>query len=329
MKLTPIDYIDIAEQIVADKSIEQDVYQALSQTHQEDVFSMMAGANIIRDAFFKNQVHLCTICNGKSGRCSEDCTFCSQSKFVDTDIDIYPLLSKKELQKGAIEAAESPINRYSVVTSGKGLPENEIEKIAQAFVELDDKKVDFCVSLGILESDDFKTLKNAGISRYHHNLETARSHFDKICTTHTFQDRVNTIQAAKKAGMSVCAGGLFGTGETDEQVLELALELKDLDVDAVPINFLTAIKGTPLESKDVLTPLKCLKIIALFRYVLPQKDLLICGGRLNNLKMMHPMIFHAGASGLMTGSYLTTKGNQLDDDLEMIHQLGFEVRGSH
>ncbi|MBU2429535.1 MAG: biotin synthase BioB, partial [Proteobacteria bacterium] len=180
--------------------------------------------------------------------------------------------------------------------------------------------------LGILEFEDFQVLKKAGVTRYHHNLETARSHFDQICTTHTFQERVDTIRAAKKAGLSICAGGLFGTGETDEQILEMALELKDLDVDAVPVNFLTAIKGTPLESKNFLTPLRCLKIISLFRYVLPQKDILICGGRMNNLKLLHPMIFHAGASGLMTGSYLTTKGNQLEDDLEMIRQLEFDVR---
>lgn len=326
MKLTPLDYMKIAEQIISGKTVEPEVYQALARTDSKDVFSMMAGANMIRHEVFKNQVHLCTICNGKSGKCSEDCSFCSQSKFVHTDIDIYPLLSKAELQKGAIEAAASPINRYSIVTSGKGLPKNEIEKIAEAVSELDDKKLSYCVSLGILEFEDFQVLKKAGVTRYHHNLETARSHFDKICTTHTFQDRVDTILAAKKAGMSICAGGLFGTGETDDQVLEMALELKDLDVDAVPVNFLTAIKGTPLESKDFLTPLRCLKIIALIRYVLPKKDILICGGRMNNLKSLHPMIFHAGASGLMTGSYLTTSGNQLEDDLEMIRQLEFEVR---
>ncbi len=326
MNLAPPDFLDLAAQIVSGEPVDEDVYKALSQTEEKDVFSMMAGANIIRDAFFKNKVHFCTICNGKSGRCSEDCTFCSQSKYVDTDINIYPLLSKADLQKGAIDSVNSPINRYSIVTSGKGLPKNEIEKIAEAFSELEYKNLSFCVSLGILDEEDFKMLKGAGVGRYHHNLETARSHFDRICTTHTFQDRVDTINAAKKAGMSICAGGIFGTGETMEQVLELALELKGLDVDAVPINFLSPIKGTPLENCNYLTPLKCLKIIALFRYVLPRQDLLICGGRVQNIKMLHPMIFNAGASGLMTGRYLTTDGNQLEDDMEMIRQLGFEIR---
>lgn len=327
MKLLPTDYIDIAKKVISGESLDQETCLALAGVQEDSVFFMMAGANLIRDHFFGNTVHLCTICNGKSGRCSEDCRFCSQSGFAGTDIDVYPLLGKKELRKGAIEASGTGINRYSIVTSGKRLPEDEVKKVADAIASLEkDSNLSYCVSLGILGPEDFKILKDAGVSRYHHNLETAESHFENICTTHTFQQRVDTIKAASAAGMEICAGGLFGMGETDLQVLELARALSKLSVDAVPVNFLTAIKGTRMADVDELTPLRCLKIIALFRYILPSQDILICGGRMNNLKTLHPMIFHAGASGIMTGRYLTTSGNQLEDDLEMIRQLGFALR---
>jgi biotin synthase len=197
--------------------------------------------------------------------------------------------------------------------------------VAHAFASLEKKKLSYCASLGIIHDRDFNVLKKAGVTRYHHNLETAESHFKKICTTHTFKDRVDTINRAQKVGFEICSGGIFGIGETDIQVLELALELKRLDIDAVPLNFLSPILGTPMEGFSSLTPLKCLKIIALFRYVLPEKDIFICGGRQLNLKQLEPYIFHAGASGIMTGNYLTTQGARLDDDLEMIAQLGFEA----
>jgi len=317
-------FIRTAEQIIDGQQIDMEIYQRLARTEETDVFHMITGANLIREKYFKNQVHLCAICNGKSGRCTEDCRFCSQSKYHDSDIDVYPMLDKDKLCQGALELMETPVNRYSVVTSGKGLPKNEVRHIADAFSTLSPDRISYCTSLGILDKEDMEYLKKSGISRYHHNLETCRSNFDNICTTHSYDDRVNTIEEAKKAGMSVCAGGLFGLGETMDQVLELALDLKELDVDAVPVNFLTPIKGTPLEDNPSLTPLECLKIICLIRYLLPEKDIIICGGRLINLKILHPLVFHAGASGIMTGNYLTTKGNQLKEDLDMIQQLGFE-----
>jgi len=318
--------MDIAGRVISGRDLDQGTYTALARTPLEDLFSLMAGADIIRQAFFQNTVHLCTICNGKSGRCSENCSFCSQSGYATADIDVYPLLPESELQKGAVAAMTSGVHRYSIVTSGRGLSDPEVQQIADAIAGLQPAPLSFCVSLGILGPDAFKTLKAAGVTRYHHNLETSRSHFPNICTTHSFQDRVDTIKAAQKAGLSVCAGGLFGIGETMEQVLEMALELKTLDVDAVPVNFLTPISGTSLAGQKNLTPLRCLKIISLIRYVLPQKDILVCGGRMGNLKLLHPMIFFAGASGLMTGRYLTTDGNQLEEDLEMIQQVGFEIR---
>lgn len=326
MKYTIESYINIARNIIKGQRPENNIYRDLALTEDKDVFALMAGADLIRDTFFNRQIHLCSICNGKSGKCSEDCKFCSQSKFHTSNIETYPLMPKVELQKGAYELMDTNVHRYSIVTTGKGLAENEVRQVADALDDLPSKKLSYCVSLGILDDADMDYLKACGVSRYHHNLETCRSHFDAVCTSHTYDDRVNTIKKAKNAGLSVCSGGIFGVGESMAQVLELAFELRELKVDAVPINFLTPIPGTFFEGKRNLTPLKCLKIISVMRYVLPDTDIIICGGRISNLKTLHPLVFQAGANGIMTGNYLTTKGNQLQEDLEMIHQLGFKPR---
>ena len=186
--------------------------------------------------------------------------------------------------------------------------------------------IETCASLGILNDHALKTLRAGEVNRYHHNLETAESHFSNTCTTHSYQDRLDTIRRAKAHGFSICAGGVFGIGENDDQVLELAFALKDLNVDAVPLNFLVPIPGTPLEKESALSPLACLKIVALFRYVMPEKEIIICGGREANLKALHTLVFYAGASGIMTGNYLTATGRSLESDLEMIAQLGLSVR---
>nr|WP_319392382.1 biotin synthase BioB [uncultured Desulfobacter sp.] len=319
-------YIDIAKNIIEGQCPGNEIYRDLALTGDRDVFALMAGADLIREAFFDREIHLCAICNAKSGMCSENCKFCAQSKCHASDIEVYPLMPTTELQKGAYELMHTPVHRYSLVTTGKGLAENEVRQVADALGGLPPAGLSYCVSLGILNDADMDYLKSRGVGRYHHNLETCRSHFDAVCTSHTYDDRVNTIKRAKKAGLSVCSGGIFGVGESMTQVLELAFALKELQVDAVPINFLSPIPGTFFEGKNNLTPLTCLKIISIMRYVLPKTDIMVCGGRIHNLKMLHPLIFQAGANGIMTGNYLTTKGNQLQDDLEMIHQLGFQSR---
>lgn len=319
-------YLSLARAVLDQKDPDPVDLQKIARLPDEQVFQLLAGTDLIRTARFGNQIHLCTICNGKSGKCSEDCKFCAQSGFHDTGAETYPLLAKDRLQQGALELEGGPVNRYSIVTSGKGLPKKEIEAVARAFAGMKNSRISFCASLGIIEEEDFKVLLNANVTRFHHNLETAKSFFETICTTHTFDQRVETIQAAKRAGLSVCSGGIFGMGESDDQILEMALDLKALDVDAVPINFLSPIPGTPMENLSCLTPLKCLKIIALFRYVLPEKEIIICGGRESNLGLLHPLIFYAGASGIMTGNYLTTGGSRLENDLEMLRQLGLSPR---
>ena len=319
-------FIDAAQNICRGDTLDRETCLELARTPDDKIFQLMAGADTIRRHKFGTGVHLCAINNAKSGKCSEDCRFCAQSGAYDTDIEIYPLKAGDELFKAVKTMAPTPLHRYSAVTSGKGLSGAEVRRVAEAMARGKDFPQRYCASLGILEKEDFNTLKAAGVSRYHHNLETSRSHFDSICTTHTYEERVRTIKLAKEGGMSVCSGGIFGIGETMEQVAELAFDLKNLDVDAVPVNFLTPVRGTPLMDQPGLSPLECLRIISLFRYILPDKEIIICGGRMANLKTLNPFVFFAGASGIMTGSYLTTSGNQMDDDLEMIRQLGFEPR---
>jgi biotin synthase len=318
--------IELAEAIIAGKQPDLGTFLEIARLPEPEVFSLLPGADLLREHYFQNGVHLCTICNGKSGRCSEDCRFCAQSAHYGTDSPIYPLMEKDQLVEAGVRAAASPINRYSIVTTGKGLGSVEVKKIAAALSEVAASGIDTCASLGILTPGDFEILKSAGVSRYHHNLETAESFFNRTCTTHRYADRVATVRAAKAAGLEVCSGGIFGIGETDEQALELALALRDLDVDAVPLNFLVPIPGTPMEKGASLTPLRCLKLIALFRFVLPDKEILICGGRESNLKELHPLVFFAGASGIMTGNYLTATGRTLESDLSMLAHLGLAVR---
>ena len=316
----------LAGNILSGKPLGAEAYRIIVDTSAQDVHMLMAGADRIRKAHFGSEIHLCTICNGKSGKCSENCTFCSQSASSKTNVSVYPLLNKEKLMAGGEYAFETPINRYSVVTSGRGLPSHEVAAVAQALGALDPERIKTCASLGILGPEDFRVLKKAGVSRYHHNLETAKSHFSNMCGTHTYEERVNCVLNAKREGLSVCSGGIFGIGETDEQVLELALALKDLNVDAVPINFLVPIEGTPMAHYPKVSPVRCFKIISLFRYVLPDTNILVCGGREAGLGDRHSLIFEAGANGMMTGNYLTTDGRTLQKDLEMLNELGLKVR---
>jgi biotin synthase len=319
-------FYTIAEDIIEGKIPDNDIYKELLMTPDHEISGMLCGADMIRDHYFGKEVHLCTICNGKSGKCSEDCVFCSQSAFSKTDTPVYPLMEKEDLQRGGLQASKTQINRYSIVTTGKGLPKKDVKAVADAMAELPKESIGKCASLGIIDYEDMQLLKSAGINRYHHNLEACKSFFSKVCTTHRYEERVNTILAVKESGLELCSGGIFGIGEGPEHILELAATLKELEVDSVPINFLTPIKGTLFESINNLTPLKCLKIIAFFRHFLPNKEIIICGGREHNLGELHPMVFYAGASGIMTGNYLTTEGITLDKDLEMINSMGFAVR---
>ena len=274
-----------------------------------------------------NRIHLCSIVNAKSGSCSEDCSFCAQSAHYATGVKRYPLLGVENLSMAASEAAHTGAGEFSIVTSGAAVgSEKELKVLEQTIrnIRQSSANLQSCASLGRLSTEQLERLKQAGLECFHHNLEASRRFFPRICTTHTYDDRLEMIRTAKRAGFRVCSGGIFGMGETDADRVALALELKALDVDSVPINFLHPIPGTPLEKARYLTPEICLRIIAMFRLVLPDKDIVICGGREYNLRDMQSMIFWAGANGILIGNYLTTSGRDAEADLKMLQDLGLE-----
>lgn len=289
-----------------------------------DFYDLLFLANSERKKYKGDKIELCAILNAKSGRCSEDCSFCAQSSRYKTNIAVYPLLDKKEILKKALEAKKHKVKRFSIVISGRKPSKKEIRKIAEAIEVLAKKGINPCASLGLLSYDEICELRDSGLQRLHCNIETSENYFPKICTTHKFSDKIKTLEAAKKAKVSICSGGVFGMGESWFDRIDMAFFLKKLDVDSISINFLTPIKGTPLGERKPLFPLEALKIIALFRLILPEKDIRVCGGR-PLLGDFSSWIFLAGANALMTGDYLTTRGRSYSDDLKFIKTHGFKV----
>lgn len=297
----------------------------ISRISNSEIFSLFVSANKIRNHFKGNRVELCAILNAKSGACSEDCSFCAQSSKSSASIRIYPLVSKEIILQKAKEAKALDIKRFSIVTSGKRLSDKDLSTILDIIPAIRNLGLLPCASLGLLKEREFSLLKKAGLDRYHHNIETSEKFFPSICSTHGYKDKIRTIEAAKLSGLSVCSGGIFGMGETWEDRIDMAFSLRRLDIDSVAINFLIPIKGTALANMPMLHPFEALKIVSLFRYILPQKEIRICGGRLQVLGEFNSMIFLAGADGIITGNYLTTDGRNPQDDLKLIAIHGLSV----
>ncbi|MBI5699951.1 biotin synthase BioB [Candidatus Saganbacteria bacterium] len=301
----------------------------LINSSDEETFSLLAKADETRRKFKGNKVKLCAIVNAKSGRCSENCSFCAQSGHFSTKTPIYPLLSKDEMFKSATDSEKNfHATCFSIVTAGKSVKtDQEIEDIAGVLSAIKSQtKLDRCVSLGTLSKEQIKKLKAAGLKRLHHNLETAESFFNQVCTTHTYQERLATIKAAKAEGLEVCSGGIFGLGETPEQRVELAFTLAELKVDSVPINILNPIPGTPAaKNYRPMPPLEVLRLVAVYRLILQDKDIGVFGGRELSLGTLQPLMFLAGANVTLIGDYLTTKGQAPEKDLRMLADLGLEV----
>ncbi len=322
------DLVHTLEQKILDgNDISQEEALQLASLPENQIFELLTSANRIREAFHGNQVRLCAIVNAKSGICPEDCAFCAQSVHHSTDSPVFPLLSPEETLDHAKSSIQYRARAFSIVTSGKQLEsENEILQISELLSLLKQRiPLERCASLGILGREELAALKKAGLQTYHHNLETAESFFPQICTTHGWEESVNTVQEARALGLRVCCGGIFGMGETINQRLELAFTLRSLKVDSVPLNFLNPIPGTPLENSPPLRPLECLETIALYRFILPRQDILICGGREVSLRSLQPLMFTAGATGIMIGNYLTTEGQSPEDDIQMIKDLGLTI----
>ncbi|GFO53758.1 biotin synthase [Geomonas sp. Red276] len=317
---------EVADKVIKGGSITPEEALRLSEAEGSAVFDLFRGATRIKEQFVGNDVHLCSIINAKSGRCAEDCAFCAQSSHHNTDAPVYGLVQEKAMVDGARQAETMGSACYGIITSGTTVKGQELENILAALrrIRKETAILPSC-SLGIIDEETAFKLKEAGMDTYHHNLETAESFFPSICTTHDYQDDVNTVRAVKKAGVKVCSGGIFGLGESAAQRIEMAFTLKELDVDSVPINFLNPIDGTRMEGACNLTAMDCLKTIALYRFILPGKRITICGGREKNLRDLQSWIFFAGANGTMIGNYLTTLGRNVGVDLKMFEDLGLST----
>jgi len=293
----------------------------------EDIHLLMAEANRLRSLTLGDQIELCAIVNARSGRCGEDCAFCAQSIHHQAQIETYALLDQAAIMETAAAARSLGVTRFSIVISGKGVsPGRELNRIAQAIEAVADLGLSPCASLGLLDDESARVLKAAGLVTYHHNLETAPEFYPKICTTHSITERIETARRAKDHGFRLCCGGIFGLGESRRMRAALALALRDLQPDSVPLNVLNPIPGTPLAGAPPLSPLEILKTIAVFRLIFPRTDLRTCGGRERNLRGLQPLMFLAGANATMTGNYLTTTGRSPEEDLRDIEDLGLKIK---
>ena len=293
---------------------------ALSRLDEAELF---AGATRLREAFFGRFVRFCAILNAKSGRCDMNCAFCSQSASADTSIETYPLLPEKRLVQGLRELMATDDCRASLVTGGGKLSDDDVRRVANVARTL--SPAPLCASLGRLSREALGELLAAGIARFHHNLETSERFYPEICTTQSWRERRKVVETARAVGLDVCSGGLFGLGETWEDRIDLALVLRDLGVDSVPINFLYAHPGTRLADLPPLSPEEALRIVALYRFLLPNVTLRICGGRLHVLAERQIDLFAAGANGLMTGNYLTVSGSQYETDRRLVRDAGLTI----
>jgi biotin synthase len=299
----------------------------LNLENSADIFDLLAWANRIREQFKGNKIHLCSIVNAKAGACSENCSFCAQSAFYQTDSPKYGFIDPEPVQAAADEAGQNGVTAVGLVAAWKGLNEGPmLDEVCERVRELKASgKTRPDVSLGIIKSQRVADrLKEAGVECYGHNLESSRRFFPKTCTSHTYDDRLETIGYLKKAGINICSGGIIGMGETREDRCDLAFSLKAIGANVVPVNILNPIPGTPFEKNAPLPVLEILKTIACFRFILPRQEIMIAGGRTVNLRDAQSLIFMAGASALMVGNYLTTLNQPIEKDLQMLKDLGLD-----
>ena len=283
---------------------------------------LVARANNVRKKFMGGRMELCSILNAKSGVCSEDCKFCAQAGRYATGVSTYPLKEKEEILTSAENAKKIGAEKFGIVTSGNQMTDKKINEIAEVISAINSRVgIGVCASLGALTDRKLKTLKDAGLLCYHHNIETAERFYPRIVSTHSFRERVVTIKAAKAAGLQVCSGGIIGMGETWQDRIDMASLLRELEVDSVPINILVPIKGTPLEGISRISSIDVIKTICLFRIVLRDKMLRLAAGRETALKDFQALGFMAGANGMLIGGYLTVKGREVREDHKLIEEI--------
>jgi biotin synthase len=323
-----MDYEVFADKALSGQILERNEMLAVLNAPDERLPELLQAAFRVRHHFWGKKVQIHVLKNIKSGLCPENCHYCSQSSISKAAIDRYSILPKETLLEGAFKAKDAGAVRYCMVASGRGPTDRETDQVAAVVQEIKRQvPINICACLGILNEPKAKVLKQAGVERVNHNLNTSRNHHSKICTTHTYDDRVATVNTVRESGMSTCCGGIMGMGESQEDVIDWALALRHLNVDSIPVNFLHAIPGTPLEALREVTPQRCLKILCLVRFVNPSKEVRVGGGREVNLRSLQPLSLYP-ANSIFVNGYLTTPGQRASDAHQMIADLGFEIAAS-
>jgi len=320
-----VNYQRLAEKAISGQELTRE--ECLSVLHSPDIeiLQLLDAAYAVRRHFFGNRVHLHMLINAKSGLCPEDCNYCSQSKISTADIPRYTLLSESELLEGAKRAKKANAKVYCIAMSGRGPSKQELEYLTQAVLNIKSQvDIGICCSVGLLTRDQARQLKEAGVDQLNHNLNTSERYYPQICTTHTYRDRMNTISAAREAGMQLCSGVLFGQGETEDDIVDAAFALRALAPRCLPINFLHPIPGTPFQRFNYLTSLQCLRILCLFRFLCPSQAIRASGGRELHLRSLQPLALYPVNSVFVSG-YLTTPGQSPEDAFKMIQDMGFEI----
>ena len=314
---------ELTDQVISGKKISKEEALFL---YRQPLLELCGSADKIRKYFCSDQFDICTIINARSGSCSENCKFCAQSAHNHTCAATYPLLSKEEILAQAKINHEQGVLRYSIVTSGKRLSDAEVDLMCEVVREIKEKiGISVCVSFGLLNEQQFRKLKEAGVTRVHNNLETSRRNFQNICTTHKFDDKIQAIRAAQAAGLAVCSGGIMGLGETAEDRIDMALTLRELGVRSIPVNMLNPIPGTPFENNERLTPEDMQRIVAVYRFILPQASIRLAGGR-GLMPDKGKSCFTSGANAAISGDMLTTAGITTKTDMALLKELGYEVK---
>ncbi|MDE6905174.1 MAG: biotin synthase BioB [Lachnospiraceae bacterium] len=318
---------ELKEKIFGGNLLEkQEIMEIVDAPFQE----LTQAADEIRERFCGNGFDMCTIINGKCGKCSEDCKYCAQSVYFHTNCkESYPLLSTEKLLEQAKRNREQGVLRYSIVTSGKRLSDREVDQVCESIRAIrEETGIEVCVSFGLLGLNQFQKIKEAGASRVHCNLESSKRYFKEVCTTHTYQEKIETLKAAKEAGLSICSGGIMGLGESMEDRVDMAFTARELGVTSIPVNLLNPIPGTPYENNRVLTNEELCRIAAIFRFIIPRASIRLAGGR-GLLEDKGRTCFRSGANAAISGDMLTTAGITVETDMELLKELGYEVRLSH
>jgi len=314
---------ELAEQSLEGRELSREQALAVLRVPEEELLDLVAACYRVRRHYHGNRVKLNMLINAKSGLCAEDCGYCSQSIVAHSGVDRYPLQTKETLLEGARQAVKVNAHTYCIVISGRRPTPRELDHVVDAVREI---RAEFplriCCCLGLLTDAEAQRLVDAGVERVNHNLNTSEDYYHEVCTTHTYKDRVDTLEAVKRAGLSPCSGGILGMGETEDQIVDLAFSLRALDVDSIPLNFLIPIAGTPLGGVEYLTPQKCLAILCLFRLVNPSKEIRVAGGREYHLRSLQPLALYV-ADSIFIGDYLTTRGELPQRDLQMLADAGF------